>query len=103
MEQLPGLMLVGMIAIPLIAGLAIAFAPERRAYAIAMIGSLLACVICIATAFTFDWSNASAFQLDAQFEWARPIGLKFALAVDAVSLFLVALTVLLGPICVAAS
>jgi len=96
-------MLAGLIALPLAVGLIIALAPARRAYPIALYGSLAACVLCAVLVGTFDWSSGGAFHFAGAVSWLKPIGLSFSVGVDSVAMMLVMLTVLLGPICVAAS
>jgi len=98
------LMLVGLIALPLAVGLVIALAPARRAYSIALYGSLLTAGLCaVLVGTSFDWDNGGSFHYAASVEWLRPLGLSFSVGVDSVAMMLVMLTVLLGPICVAAS
>ncbi len=97
------LMLAGLIVLPLAVGLIVALAPARRAYTIALYGSLASCVLCAALIGTFDWESGASFHFSGSVEWLRPIGLSFSVGVDSVAMMLVMLTVLLGPICVAAS
>ncbi len=98
------LMLAGLIALPLLVGLVVAFAPARRAYSISLYGSLIVAGLCaILVGTSFDWHNGASFHYAGSVEWLRPLGISFSIGVDSVGMMLVILTVLLGPICVAAS
>ncbi len=89
---------------PLIAAAAVPFADARRARGIALAGTWAAVGLCAIAMFRFDWSDAAAFQFgESNFDWLPVLGLRVAVGVDSVALFLIALTVLLGPICVLAS
>lgn len=97
--------LTALILIPLLSGLVVAVAPERYARMLALLGTLIPAVLGAYLIKVFDWGYGQEFQLGpAQaVEWIRPLGLRLSLGVDSVSLVLVLLTLLLGPICVVAS
>jgi NADH-quinone oxidoreductase subunit M len=116
--------LYALILIPLIAAVAIVLRPERDTRAIAMIGTLAALGATIWTMVLFNWvptgAEAREFQFVDSFQWLPSFGgtlvggsrvraavveggVSLSVGVDSVAMMLIALTVLLGPICVAAS
>lgn len=99
-------MLLVLILIPLIAAAMVPFVPRKNAaYPIALIGTLASAAVGIAAYFQNDWLSPSAkSDVFAQsFTWMPKLGLSFSLGVNSVSGLLIALTLLLGPICVIAS
>lgn len=97
------MVLLLLIVIPLICAGLIAFNPREQAKYIAAGGTLVACVLGVVALGAFDWGRGGSDQLTVAIEWVPALGLELSLGVDAVSLLLVALTVLLGPICVIGS
>ncbi len=95
-----------LILIPLIAAALVPFVPRKSAaYPIALGGTLLSAAVGIVAYFQHDWLTASA-KSDAfaqSIAWMPKLGLTFSLGVNSVSGLLIALTLLLGPICVIAS
>jgi len=96
-------MLFGLIAAPLAVALLVSLAPAARARQIAMVGMLIPLAGVVFALYAFDWSGAENFQFDQRVEWLPRLGLTLSVGVDSVSLLMIALTALLGPICVAAS
>ena len=96
-------LLYWLILIPLIFAVVIAFAPARQARSIATIGSFVSFGPLLAALFRFDWSNGGSLQFVASYDWIADMGVRLGVGVDSVSLLLIALTVLLGPICVICS
>jgi len=96
--------MVMLIVLPLLAALAVAASPAGRARTIAMVGTLapVAVFAWMATSL-FSWTGGAADLHEYTIPWIPALGLNFALGADTVSMLLVALTVLLGPICVLAS
>jgi NADH-quinone oxidoreductase subunit M len=93
-----------LIVAPLLAAILVAAAQPSRARHIAMAGTLLPVLWFIYVAdFHFLWETGEADQLEFAVEWFPALGLRFSLAADTISMLLVGLTVLLGPICVACS
>jgi NADH-quinone oxidoreductase subunit M len=93
-----------LILIPLVAALAVAFAPKQHAKAIALVGTLAPIAAFLSTLASYHWISESGDQLGVtDIDWFAPLGLKLSLGADNVSMLLVALTLLLGPICVLAS
>ncbi|MFG0282892.1 MAG: NuoM family protein [Phycisphaerales bacterium JB039] len=97
------MILWALILIPLACGPLIAAAPAERARGIATLGSLLPVVGGIGALFRFDWSRAAEMQFQSAFAWVPELGVQLSVGVDSVALLLVALTILLGPICVIGS
>ncbi|MFI4872687.1 MAG: proton-conducting transporter membrane subunit, partial [Phycisphaerales bacterium JB061] len=96
-------MLLLLIVIPLICAGLIVFNPREQAKYIAAGGSLVSVVFGVVALAAFDWGRGNVDQMLVNIEWVPALGLNLALGVDSVSLLLIALTVLLGPICVIGS
>lgn len=92
-----------MMILPLLAGLAAALAPERRSKSVALLGSFVSLIPVIIGLMQFDWTRAAEFQGDGSASWIDSIGLQLAIGADGVSMMLIALSAMLGPICVLAS
>jgi NADH-quinone oxidoreductase subunit M len=92
-----------LILLPLLAATVVAFSPVERARIVALVGTLAAGVACVWAFLQFDWASGAAFQFAGSATWLPSLGLELSVGVDAVALLLIALTVLLGPICVLAS
>lgn len=93
-----------LILVPLAFALAVLSAPAERARFIALIGTLVAVVFTVFALYTFDWGFANnQGQLGMRLEWLPSLGLGVSLGVDSVALWLIALTALLGPLCVLGS
>jgi len=96
-------MLASLMLIPLVFALGVAAAPAARARVLALFGTLAAFGATVTALALFDWKNAGITQFDASFNWIKSLGITFSVGVDSVALLLVALTALLGPLCVLAS
>jgi NADH-quinone oxidoreductase subunit M len=92
--------LVLLILIPLAFAIMIALRPAQESKFLAVVGTLLAAAVGINALGRFDWSIAGAMQLEASWTWLPALGLRLSVGVDAVAMLLIALTLLLGPICV---
>lgn len=100
------MMLAVLILIPLAAAVMVAVAPASRARSIAMVGMLGVAAMTGYLLFSFDWEHTAAQQFALDEESSRliaPLGVSVSMSVDSISMMLVTLTALLGPICVAAS
>jgi len=97
------MLMIALMATPLVFALLLLAAPAASARAIAMGGTLLCLAGAILAAVSFPWSDAAGFHFAAQFEWLPALGITFSVGIDSVSMMLILLTALLGPICVAAS
>ena len=92
-----------LVVVPLAFAFAVAFLPEKHARATALIGTLVALALTVVSLFQFNWANGAAFQFPNRIEWLPSLGISASMGVDSVSLLLIALAGLLGPICVLAS
>jgi NADH-quinone oxidoreductase subunit M len=95
--------LLALILVPLIGAAAAAAAPARLVRTISLAAALIDVVLGAFALSTFEWASPGSFQLQFLQPWVSGLGLNLSLGVDSVALLLIALTVLLGPICVAAS
>ena len=102
MNPVATLLLVTML-LPLVFAAIIIFRPEKSAKGLALAGSTLSFLASLAALGRFDWDNAGAFQGVASITWIDALGLKLSMGVDGVSMLLIALTTVLGPVCVLAS
>ncbi|GAB4386264.1 MAG: NADH-quinone oxidoreductase subunit M [Phycisphaerales bacterium] len=97
------LLIPAAMALPLAFALLVAFAPPQRARGTALVGMLISSIPVIGLLFLFDYGAAEQFQFVAGVDWIPEFGLRLSVGIDAVALFLIALTALLGPICVLGS
>jgi NADH-quinone oxidoreductase subunit M len=95
--------LPALIVIPLLFGVLIAVSPAANARRLAMFGTLAPFAVLIPMLMSFRWADSSSLHFVLDVPWIPALGLSFGVGVDSVALFLIVLTVLLGPICVAAS
>jgi NADH-quinone oxidoreductase subunit M len=95
--------LLGLIAVPLIFAAACAVSGERQARATALIGALAQFALAIVADLQFNWSTGEVFQLGYSIPWLKELGITLSVGVDSISMLLILLTALLGPICVLAS
>lgn len=96
-------MLPLLLLVPLAFAAAVAFLPESRARATSLVGSLIALGLTVVSLFQFDWRQSADFQFQNRIEWLPSLGISVSMGADSVSMLLIALTGLLGPICVLAS
>jgi NADH-quinone oxidoreductase subunit M len=97
------MILFALIVIPVLFSLLIAAAPVRQAKSLALTGTLIPVALCFWALVQFDWSHAAAFQFSSSLPWFSSLGVNLSVGVDSVAVMLIALTVLLGPICVIGS
>ncbi len=95
--------LLSLLLIPLLFAAMIPSRPRNHAKAVALAGMVLPLFPLVFLTGLFDWSRPGDIQHAQQIEWLPTLGLSLAVGVDSVSLFLILLTGLLGPICVLAS
>lgn len=88
---------------PLLFAALVAMRPAEHARSIALVGTLAAGVVALFAMLQFDYTHADVMQLKASADWIPSLGVTLSVGVDSVSLLLIALTALLGPICVLAS
>jgi NADH-quinone oxidoreductase subunit M len=93
-----------LIFLPVAAGVALMFLPlgERGVRGVSLAVGVVETLLAVWLLAVFESGNA-AFQFAERVPWVEGWGLSYALAVDGVSLFMVALTALLLPLCVLCS
>lgn len=89
--------------IPLVFAALVALAPAAQARTMALLGTGAALAASIYSLYIFNWNDPAAFQFAQSFPWLAQLGIHLTVGVDSVSMMLIALTALLGPICVIAS
>lgn len=96
--------LLTLIFFPALVGILIGFVKnEDNAYRIALGTTIALCVPAIALLVNFDFAHAGLTQFEHSIAWVPGLGLEFSIGMDSVSLLLILLSVLLGPIVVLAS
>jgi NADH-quinone oxidoreductase subunit M len=112
--------LFALIVIPLAFAAYVAARPAKEAKSIALLGMLAVAAVTVFTMVQFDWSRGEAIQLEGAISWIPTLGgaggeqawgetsgqdggLRLSVGVDSVAMLLIALTALLGPICILAS
>ena len=97
------MILFALMLVPLIFAAMIAAAPAAQARRIAIAGTMAAVGVCAYSLVAFDWQNGAAFGFGYSIPWLAELGIDLTVGADSVSMMLMALTVLLGPICVISS
>lgn len=92
-----------MVVVPIAGALLVAFGTGKNAYRDALLASLASLVPAVMALVEFDYHNAASFQGAASWSWIDSMGLRLSIGVDSVSLLLIGLSALLGPVCVLAS
>ena len=96
--------LIVLIFFPALVGILIGFVKnEDNAYRIAFATTIALCVPAVALLANFDFSHGAMTQFEHSIAWVPGLGLEFSIGMDSVSLLLILLSVLLGPIVVLAS
>jgi NADH-quinone oxidoreductase subunit M len=95
--------LLGLIAVPLVFAGACALSGERQAKITALIGALAQLGLAVVADLRFNWADGGTYQLTHSIPWLKELGITLSVGVDSVSMLLILLTALLGPICVLAS
>ncbi|HMN41647.1 MAG TPA: NADH-quinone oxidoreductase subunit M [Phycisphaerales bacterium] len=75
----------------------------RAIRALALVGTLVPCVWYALLAGAFNWDHGTGDHFATSVPWFATAGINFSFGADTISMLLVGLTVLLGPICVLAS
>ncbi len=89
-------MLTAMILVPLIGGIVALFAGQsnaRQPQRIAGAAALITVVLAVVAYFSYDQTSSSQFQLVDQADWIPQLGISYHVGVDALSLMLVLMTV----------
>ena len=93
-----------LILVPLAGALLVVFGGDgKNAYRDALWASFASIVPAVMMLLRFDYDRAAEFQGAGSWTWIEQLGLRLSIGTDSVALLLIALTVLLGPICVMAS
>lgn len=92
-----------LVLIPLFAAGAVSLFPKRSTFLVALLGTLAPIGVFAQLAQRFAWEAGSQLQFTQTLPWFPDLGVQFSIGLTSVSMLLLALTVLLGPICVVAS
>jgi NADH:ubiquinone oxidoreductase subunit 4 (subunit M) len=87
---------------PLVFGALIAVRPSANARLWALGGTMLNVLLTLLLLGRFDFASAG-LQGESAVEWLPAFGLSLSIGIDSISVLLIALTALLGPICVLGS
>lgn len=97
-------LLPALVLLPLLAAGVVAVAPSSRARSVALVGTVLPLVLVLYACSVFQWDFGAGMQFATNpVAWFGDLGIRLSMGVDSVALVLIALTALLGPICVVAS
>lgn len=88
---------------PVVFALLVAFMPPERARGTALVGMLISAIPVLGLLFLFDYGAGEQFQFAGGIDWIPEFGLRLSVGIDSIALFLIALTALLGPVCVLGS
>ncbi|KQX66325.1 NADH-quinone oxidoreductase subunit M [Angustibacter sp. Root456] len=103
MQNFPWLTVIG--AVPLVGAVVVALLPRGlagRAKQVALAVSLVPLVLTIAMALRFE-AGGPQFQFTEHHRWIPQFGVSYAVGVDGIALVLVALAVVLTPVCILAA
>ncbi len=97
--------MLSLLLVPLIGAVVVALGSEKESKHVALGWTLISVALAVASIFAFDWSDAGTvqFEMGRNFRWVEHYGLYLWIGADSVSLLLVLLTALLGPLCVLGS
>ncbi len=95
--------LILLMLLPLAFAAFLAWMPERHAPAIALAGTCVPLLLGLYSMLLFQWDLSGRYQFENEISWLPALGVTFKVGADGVSMLLVLLTVLLGPICVLCS
>ncbi len=96
-------MLWTLVVIPLVAALALSLLNKKRAFAVALTGTVAPLGVFGVLCAEFNWTAGAAMQFERTWAWLPDLGVNASIGVGSVAMLLIGLTVLLGPICVVAS
>ncbi|MDX2147349.1 MAG: NADH-quinone oxidoreductase subunit M [Planctomycetota bacterium] len=97
------MMLLALVVVPLVFAGVVALCPPALIRRLALVGTLVPLFLGVFALSGFEWSMTGTTQYEYAVEWLPKLGLTLSFGADGVSMLLVALTLLLGPICVLAS
>ena len=95
--------LLSLVVAPLLFAGMIPSRPATHAKGVALAGMLVPIFALVFITGLFDFSSPASVQHSARIEWLPALGLSMSIGIDSISLLLLLLTGLLGPICVLAS
>jgi NADH-quinone oxidoreductase subunit M len=95
--------LFALILLPLIFALGVVVLPAAQSRVVALAGMLLTFALTLVIAGRFDTADTATFQFAKSVAWLPQLGLSLSVGIDSISLLLILLTGLLGPICILAS
>ncbi|MBS0196281.1 MAG: NADH-quinone oxidoreductase subunit M [Planctomycetes bacterium] len=96
------MMLFSLILAPLASAFLVALGPAAMARRTALAGTAVTFFAACAALYLFNWS-APGYQFEQSLPWLQQVGINLSVGVDSVAMMLIALTALLGPICVQSS
>ncbi len=97
------MLLLALMVVPLVGAIVVGLGSEKESKHVAFAWTLISLGVAVAAAIMFDWRDAGDVQFQMQHRWIEHYGLFLWIGADSVSLLLVLLTALLGPICVLGS
>lgn len=95
--------LILLMVMPLAFAAFLVWMPRKHAYAISLAGTMVPLVLGLYSMLLFEWDISGRMQFENEIRWLPALGVTFKVGVDGVSMLLVLLTLLLGPICVICS
>jgi NADH-quinone oxidoreductase subunit M len=99
----PFMLLLALITIPIVFALLVAAAPTTAARPLALAGMLVSSAAAVVGTLQFPWQDSGSFHFSYIIPWLSQLGISLSVGADSVSMLLIALTALLGPVCVVAS
>jgi NADH-quinone oxidoreductase subunit M len=96
-------MLTALILIPLFGALAVALSPVKLARWLSTAITLAALLVSVIAATRFNWSFPERASFVQSFPLVEQLGLNLSVGADSVSMLLILLTAVLGPLCVVGS
>lgn len=97
------MILLALITLPLVFAGALALASPAASRRIALLGMLACAGVTGVALVQFPWNDGASFAFAYSVSWLTELGITLSVGVDSISMMLMALTALLGPICVIAS
>jgi NADH-quinone oxidoreductase subunit M len=95
--------LILLLVLPLAFALFVAWMPEKHAPRIALTGTLLAALLGLWASWIFSWDFTGSMQFQNEVRWLPALGVSLKVGADGISMVLLQLTLLLGPICILCS
>lgn len=99
----PPMLLLALMVLPLVFAAGLLFRPAGLAKWWALGGTSVNLFVSLLLLGEFVFGRGETFQAGASVPWLPELGLSFSIGVDSVSMLLIGLTALLGPVCVLGS